>query len=460
MRPYVLVRAFAYLRKAFAEGDPDFNSFENAIFRAELALEAGEVQAAAEAVNAFGEQASETSRALAASGRLALRVGDPDDGVRKCRSAVRMWTKLQMNLPGQVPATSVDEFISELASLGMAALECQQWEEALSIFRQMVVMFPNEPQANYQLAQALMVCAEAQALSQDFDVVKNAPGGDSLQDSTYKRFEELLRVAAIKAGCANILSPDGIMEERDVEIKRTIGLCIRRGRACYIPILENATNLEFLLQTIMPENEDVASLVMAFRRCGAKDRIGRAAKVGWQPVYEEKDTRTDPLVLVQLALAEENLQIAIERAKESLASFKNMRQGWPSLAMIHFLLAKFYFMAEDFPAAEQAVQLALNLWPEEPRWQAFAAKTHMSQPTTNHLQQLGESIVFLEKAVELDPENGSHLLELGKIYLETGQIKRALQVLENSVRLDPNEAQTWLHLAQAQYLSGIWIRLR
>ncbi len=360
-------RAYSYFQKAVPAGDPSYNHYENAIFRAELALEAGEEQAAAEAVDLFGEQAQETARAMAACGRLACRRGDREVADRNCRSAVRLWMKLQQNQLGVNPATSPDEFMAELTSIGMAALENHQWEQALSIFRQMVVMFPDEPLANFKLMQALLICAEAQALCQDFAVVKHAPGSDYLLEAAYQQFEKYLKVAAAGVGSDDTASPEGAAKESDDEIKRAIGLFGCRGRACFIPIFENAAALENFLQTMMPDTADISALVMTFRRCGARNRAIRAAKVGWEPVFEGRDPRKEPEVLAQLALAEDDTNQAIQNAIESISAAEKKGYLWPDLPMLQFLLASLQLQAADYNAALQAIDKALTIWPDEPR---------------------------------------------------------------------------------------------
>ncbi len=54
--------------------------------------------------------------------------------------------------------------------MGQAAIENRDWKEALSVFRQAVEMFPEEPLAHFKLAQAIALCAEDQALCQDLDI--------------------------------------------------------------------------------------------------------------------------------------------------------------------------------------------------------------------------------------------------------------------------------------------------
>ncbi len=73
-------RAFAYLQSAMLDTDPAYNKFENVILRAEMALEAGETEAAAEAVAVLEKQAPELPRVQAASGRRAIREGKREEG--------------------------------------------------------------------------------------------------------------------------------------------------------------------------------------------------------------------------------------------------------------------------------------------------------------------------------------------------------------------------------------------
>ncbi len=447
-------RAFAYLQKAIPESDFNYHRMDYAIWRAELALEAGELEAAEQAVAEFESQAVSSARALAVCGLVACRRGDRDDGERKCRSAVRMWTKLQMGQPGQTPATSKEAFIAELAAVGMAAMENRQWKEAISIFKQLVEMFPEEPRAQYLLAQAMMLVAEAQALCQDMEVVKHAPGPDRLLEKAYRQYEECLQAAAEKAGNADVLKTDGVLENVDVEIKRTLGMCARRGRAVFKAILANANALEYLLQTVIPATDDVAALIMVYRRCGDVDRAMKSIQVGWHPVFNGKDSRKDPHIIIQLALVDPDVRSAVDLIMDSMASPVSSNIGWPEMPMMHYLVARLCHQIGDFTVARQAIKQALEAWPDEPRWQALAARITLSLPAENRLQQLADSIGYLEKAAAQEPGNCVHQLALGDIYIETGQNRQALQVFENATRLEPKNAAGWLALAKAQHLCG------
>ncbi len=115
-----------------------------------------------------------------------------------------------------------------------------------------------------------------------------------------------------------------------------------------------------LLQTIIPEAEDIAALVMAYRRCGKKKEALKAVQVGWRPVFEGTDCRKDPLVITQMVLAEDDLQRAIEIINEAWADSNWMTWSWPEPPMVQFLLAKTAYQAGVFPTALQAVQQALT----------------------------------------------------------------------------------------------------
>lgn len=447
-------RAFAYLNRAIPETDPDFDQYEKAVLRAELALEAGEQEAAFQAVQKAQAQPLESARLLAVSGRVAYRRGDRETADRNCRAAVRQWMRQQLSQPGVAPATNQDDFISELTSIGMAALENRQWSEALSVFRQMVEMFPEEPLAHFKLAETILVCAEAQVFYQDFEVVQHAPGSEMLVEDAQTQFETCLKTAATKAGCINILQPDGVVQDWDVEIKRSIGLCARRGKALFTPTIENAAALEFVLQTIMPDTEDIVALVTAYRRCGANDRALKSVDVGWHPAFDGRDFRSDPRVIVQLAIIEPDEQKAITMLEDLIENPNRLARGLPELAMLNFLEAKIYHQHQRYQAALEAIETALLEWPDEPRWQAFAARILASQPDLNRIQQLAAAIGYYEKAAALEPENSDHRLELGRIYLESGQVRQAVQSLDQVTRQDPKNPHGWLTLAKAQFQAG------
>jgi tetratricopeptide (TPR) repeat protein len=447
-------RAFAYLQSAMLDTDPAYHRFENVIMRAEMALDAGEKEAAAEAVAEAEKQAPELPRVQAAAGRRAIREGKCDEGCSKCRKALKQYIKYLESLGGVTPATTKEQFLAELLAMGQAAIESRDWKEALSVFRQAVEMFPEEPLAHFKLAQTIVLCAEDQALCQDLEIEKHAPGADCLLDPACQAFEANLQAAAAQAGSAEILQEGGVLEKWDVEMKRSVGLCARRGHAIFKACLENAQALEYLLQTLIPEAEDIAALVMAYRRCGKKKEALKAVEVGWRPVFEGTDCRKDPLVITQTVLAEDDPQQALEMINQAWTDSNWMAWVWPEPAMVQFLLAKTAFQAGVYPTALQAVQQALTTWPDEAGWQAFAAHIHLKQKTSNRLQELAAATEHLAQATSLEPEKGKYHLALGQIYLESGQVQNAIQSLEQASRLEPENTDGWLALAKAQYLAG------
>jgi len=447
-------RAFAHLRKAIAQTDPDYNHLDNAMLRAEYALEAGEEQAAMQAASIFASQANTSPRLLADLGRLDYLAKDRTEGDKKCRSAVRLWTRLQMDQPGQKPASTKEEFMSELVVLGSAALEARMWKDGLSIFRQMVEMFPEEPLAHFLLAQALMFCSEAQALCQDFEVVNNAPGKQALLEAAWKEFEDNLKIAAAQLGCEELLNDVENKLEVDVEIKRAIGITFYRGHAVFIPNLQTASTLETLLQMITPLTEDLVSLITVYRRCGAKERAVKAADTGWRPVFDGKDIRKDQQVVIQLALTDDDLGEAREAVLSVLSSTELSGLIWPEPVMLQFLLARFDYQLQDYQLAWENIQKALAEWPDEARWQSLAAAIQLALPGDHHTMKVNQAIGLMERAAGLEPDNDRHQLSLGILYLESGQPKKALSPLEQAVHLNPSNGVAWFELSKAQNLAG------
>jgi tetratricopeptide (TPR) repeat protein len=122
-------------------------------------------------------------------------------------------------------------------------------------------------------------------------------------------------------------------------------------------------------------------------------------------------------------------------------------------AIRHYLLARFSHILH-LPAASSAIQTAITLLPDEPRWYALAAKITMSNGDKT------AAINYLEKAIQLEPRYVEHHLALGKLYLqfsEENNLTEALQAVksfEHACRLAPELAEAWLLLARAHRVTG------
>ncbi len=80
--------------------------------------------------------------------------------------------------------------------LGEAALEAQQWADALRFTEGYTRQHPGKSRAHFALARALVTAAERQWLCQSLDCRAHAPGADALSDASRQLFEEAVQTAA------------------------------------------------------------------------------------------------------------------------------------------------------------------------------------------------------------------------------------------------------------------------
>jgi tetratricopeptide (TPR) repeat protein len=164
----------------------------------------------------------------------------------------------------------------------------------------------------------------------------------------------------------------------------------------------------------------------------------------------------DPLILTQLAIAlnkkeqRKALDFAIHAlSKMNATNFVRLINP----AMVHYLVAKLANRNNIHATALQSIRNALEIWPDEPRWCALAADILGSEDETVGLPNLSDALYYLEKAVDLEPDNWKIAVDLGKMYLYSGNHSQASLIFKNVTELAPEESEPWMLLAESQSLS-------
>jgi tetratricopeptide (TPR) repeat protein len=109
---------------------------------------------------------------------------------------------------------------------------------------------------------------------------------------------------------------------------------------------------------------------------------------------------------------------------------------------------------QDVITALQAIQEALSIWPDEPRWHARAAALFVHPDVYRGEHNLSTAIAHLDHATRLEPEHAQHFISLGKSLIYAGDLPRAVQVFQTACELDKDHADTWRLLAEAHLASG------
>jgi tetratricopeptide (TPR) repeat protein len=134
------------------------------------------------------------------------------------------------------------------------------------------------------------------------------------------------------------------------------------------------------------------------------------------------------------------------------------------LATAYQLLGEGYTKKHEKQKAKAAYEKVIALAPDTPAAEAAARsieKLTPKPPSEGAGMQAGEEVAQvpveeLEARVKADPENAQKLAELGKAYLDAGEITKAENTLRKATELDPENANAhkWLVMAMGEAFGG------
>ncbi len=419
--------------------------------RAELALEDGDERAAIEDLARALDIAPENPRLLALQARLAYQHADLQAATTAFTSALKALGEPEQATPLALYATAE------------AAIEMGQWQSALRLCETLVQRLPSEPRSHLTLVRVLVLRAEFQCLAEALEVVRNAPGPETLSDAVWQRFEEHLQNATHQVECWG-----------DRPGQNEVKLLLERWRARGQAIFQPSPTSAQALAALPSHPDDIAACIACLRRIGDLNAAGLAAR----------DYPQNPLVLLQLALT-----LADERPRQAMAAIHAATDALERLApgrswrsafgeqqitpLIYALMARLFHRnghrASDHQSALQAIQTALSMWPDEPRWHTLAAEIYVhdilpeagESPTLSPTEQRHEdqenleaAITHLQQAIQLDPNQAWALLLLGRIAILKGDLPQAIHILERAVQVAGNQVEAWMMLAQAYRVTG------
>jgi len=416
--------------------------------RAELALKSGEEIEAANALTDALKIDPDHPRILALQARLTFPQGESGTayqtlqrgleavgGLRGLKQDPKDEVEFEENPQVEYPA-------STYIALAETALMFKEWTVANFLLQKAVTLAPKEPRSHFEFAHALVLRAEYQRLCQSLDIVKHAPGESTVAEYAYKQFEDAILAAAHLITGFNQVSED--TSPSYAEAKSTIAAWLIRGQAIFQPSPEHAEAL-----TLYPETPgNLAARIATLRYCGNLDEASKAAERIHTNIGHHA---TNPNLLGQIALAlsqnaPETALDAVQSAIE-VSHWRNLPDR-PIYNTIAALIAK---RDEDPQRQIQAMQDALEVWPDEAGWLAKAADLLIN---TDETEKIKMAIQYLEEAAELEPKQVDHYLKLGKAHQRLGNQKGAIVVLDQATRVIGKQPKPWLALAKAHHANG------
>jgi tetratricopeptide (TPR) repeat protein len=421
--------------------------FEYACLRAEVALDAEEEANAIEALEIAGKIDENHPRYLANKARLFYRKGNSPAAVKSFKIAL-----LAADTLSRSGATSPLDLVFIRRTLVEAAIELDEWEQAIALSHQVAETAPQEPLSHFQIARLLVLRAEKQRLCQALNVIQHAPSASALDSEAYLAFETAIQT--IEHLVDTWKNVETNQDNHQTQLFPNLQVIVRwkaRGQAAFLPGPKSASDLRLALASDPGMPDETAALVTALGQTGESLAAAEASLAFPQ----------EPMVLRQLslAMAESNPRQALGAARNAVNIISTEGYRRPNeIPLFHTLLALLAHQAgereNDRSTANQAIHTALASWPDEPRWHVLAAEIALGRPDSETPTDPATAVVPLEQAARLEPFNADHELALGRIYLQTGNPQRAIQALEQASRISPDQPDIWLMLAKAQLAAG------
>jgi len=193
--------------------------------------------------------------------------------------------------------------------------------------------------------------------------------------------------------------------------------------------------------------DDVAARLMAMRRFDAPPDTAQAAELARRAPHA-------PLVWLQLACtleANSAWRQALSAVEQALKLAGESPWCWRAEAC--FVRARLHFRLHDFAQAQQALEPALQENPVEVVWQQLGWQIALQMAQPQALVKHGEALRAL---VGLSPEQMRHLAQA---YRTLGETTAAVEILQETVAHHPEDAVSWVALADLYAEQGEWVQV-
>ena len=416
--------------------------------RAELAMESGEEIEAANALTAALEIDPDHPKVLAIQARLTSSQdgsGTASQTLQRGLETVGGLRGLNQNTNDEAESeeqSKVKNSASTYIALAETALVFKEWTVVNFLLQKAMASTPKEPRSHFKFARALVIRAEYQRLCQSLDIVQHSPGESAVAEYAYKQFEDSILAAAHLITGFNQVSEE--TSPSYTEAKNTIATWLTRGQAVFQPSPDHAEALENLPET--PGN--LAAQIANLRHCGNLDE----ASITAERIYTDIGTNAaSPSLLGQIALSLSQTapRIAMDAAQNAIEI--SLWRSLPDRPVYNAIAASIAKLNNDPNRQIQAIQDALDVWPDEVGWLAEAADLLLNMDKT---EKIKTAIQYLETAAEMEPNKVDHYLMLGKAHQRLGNQKGAVVVLDQATRVIPKQPEPWLALAKLHQANG------
>lgn len=431
-------------RNDFAGDNNSLDTLPFHCLKGELALLAGEEVAAADALTWATRIDSEHPRVLALRSLISIRQGDFETAksiFNQALKSINEYPYLNEQSQKTIPPTpyQFNYAASTFLALADAALVMQEWSVTQYLLQRAMQIIPGEPRPHFCYARAKVLRAEFQRLCECLNIVTHAPGESSTAEFAYRQFEESILKSA------QLIMPQSSLSKRKGfgvrEPKSIISVWLARGQAVFRPSLEHAQAIGKI--DFAPDLKAVH--LASLRLCGAQKL---AINIANNYLAEVEQIPVDATLLAQIALtliddAPQQALFCIQKAIDINLWQKSMQL--PPIYSIQALIAQ---KVDDRELETEALQSALEVWPDEPRWLSTIADILL----VGNQDDFTQAVAYLKQAISLAPKWIEPAIKLANAHRETGNTQEAIHVLEYATQNNGDQPVLWLSLAQLYYL--------
>jgi tetratricopeptide (TPR) repeat protein len=450
--------------------------------KSELALEKDEEIEAANALTLAVQAAPTHPRSLALQARFQHRRGDDNLAQRTMQEALRQLpipqdyggngASTQVNnahvhypnphLPSGKGIYSAEDYLS----LSEAAMELRLWALALYLVEKAIEVSPKEPYLSLRKASIIVRQAEQQHLCHNLDIIQHAPGENAISWQKAQSFHETLQLtrqtlqeqeASFELNQLKNWEIRGlaVFDEVEPPAGHTLEKVEPRDPICWTelsPTMDTtAAQLAHLLRKANQEQSNSNRHKRTLKVGLPQSAIQTCQEAATQAIQKYPQS---VLILLLAALTYESVQPpqALQYAQQAASLTK------PTItdltAMCQVLLARLAYQTSQQQLAVQAIDMALSIWQEEPRWHSLAAAI------SQHMEGADQDeITHLDFAAQLEPKNYTHHINLGLAYArraenDPAQTSHALQSFEKASLLEPKRHEAWLNMADLYLQQG------
>jgi tetratricopeptide (TPR) repeat protein len=180
------------------------------------------------------------------------------------------------------------------------------------------------------------------------------------------------------------------------------------------------------------ESISVSESVLKSQGGGKKNIAGAYYRLG--TVYKEKGNKS---------LSDVNFQKSIDIYKALL------EENNKDTIDLNYDIATVYDSMGDYNLAEKYLQRYIVLKPD-----SSDAYNYLGYMLVEQNKTLDKAVTFVEKAIAIDPNNGTFHDSLGWAYFKLGKIDEAISSLEKAVELTPYDSDIHEHLGEAYLKKG------